>query len=95
MVVLKKCFVFVDIVFFLDLLGSIGELNYCKMKDFVKVVVNIFIIGLGKILVVLILYGDIVIMVIWFSDYVNNVDFDVVVDVFLYLGGEICIDKVL
>lgn len=94
-VVLKKCEVFVDIVFLLDFFVSLGECGYQKMKDFVKVVVNIFEIGLMIICVGVIIYGIDVIMVVCFVDVLNNVIFNVVVDIMLYLRGEICIDKVL
>ncbi|CAH3124523.1 unnamed protein product [Pocillopora meandrina] len=92
---LKKCPVPVDIAFLLDSSGSIGELNYRKMKDFVKAVANTFIIGSGKTLATLILYGDTATTAIRFSDHANNADFDAAVDVLPYLGGETRIDKAL
>ena len=72
MAALKKCPVPVDIAFLLDSSGSIGEPNYRKMKDFVKAVANTFIIGSGKTLAALILYGDTATTAIRFSDHANN-----------------------
>ena len=45
---LAVCQTSVDLVFVLDNSGSVGETNFRKVKDFVKSVIDFFIIGVNN-----------------------------------------------
>lgn len=47
----------VDVVFFVDLFGSIGKGNWGKMLDFLKEMVKVFNVGLNKMYIVVVVYS--------------------------------------
>lgn len=79
----------------MDLFGSILSINYWREKVFISVVVKSFGIFKDKFWVVLVLFSNLVLIKIWFEDYLSIVFFIVVVEVFFYEWGFICIDWVL
>lgn len=78
------CDKFLDVVFVMDLLCSIDELQYRQEKDFVKRFVDIFKIGVGS-RVVVIIYSDEIQLEIIFDQYFNLSSFLLVVEFLLYL----------
>lgn len=53
----KECSFFLDIVFIIDFFGSIGWMNWERIKCFVKVVISKFEVSFFVVYVVVILYS--------------------------------------
>lgn len=59
----------VDIVFVLDLSGSVGIGNFEKIKEFFKMMVGGFQIGLNDVRMVLVIFSFVVYDMFQFSEY--------------------------
>lgn len=66
----------VDIVFIVDLLGSIGRCNWGRMLEFLKRMVEVLNVGFNKIYIVVIVYSFKVVLEFLFNKFKG---FDVIV----------------
>lgn len=90
----KSCSVIVDVVFIIDLFGSIFRRNYGKIKVFVKGIVGRFGILMNGSWVGIILYSIKVLVKVYFNDFCIIEEFKRKVDEFFYERGFIYINKV-
>lgn len=61
--------VIVDIVFMVDFLVLVGNLNFKKEKEFVKLLVWLVNVIFEKLRIVVIVYSRLIIFVVWFDGY--------------------------
>lgn len=90
----KSCNIIVDLVFIIDLFGSIVRRNYVKIKVFVKYFVRSFGILLIGSRVGIVFYSIIVLVKVYFGKYLIVEEFNNLVDILLYERGFMYIDKV-
>ena len=91
----RKCNKLADIVFIMDSSDRVGNENYQKQKDFVKVIAGSFGIQPGGSRAGVILYSDQATSNIRLNDYLYEEDFAREVDRLPYMKGETRIGKAL